>query len=156
MFSEQGNVLVVETSRKNNDTLVQATVQWVSLPDVKTDTVFRIYNEVKNLVLDREGTKLAFVAERDSAAKALQKFWKLYYYEKGMDSARRRVDRNTAGVAKGYTVSENGLPVFSRDGKNYSLAWHPSGDRKTLRWLNLKPPAWIYGITMMIICNRNS
>jgi dipeptidyl aminopeptidase/acylaminoacyl peptidase len=125
VFSEQGNVLVVETSRKNNDTLVQATVQWVSLPDVKTDTVFRIYNEVKNLVLDSEGTKLAFVAERDSAAKALQKFWKLYYYEKGMDSARLRVDRNTAGVAKGYTVSENGLPVFSRDGKKLFFGLAP-------------------------------
>lgn len=117
VFSEKGNVLVVATTRKNNDTLVAASLLWTSLPATKTDTIFRVFNDVKNIVFDKEGTKLAFVAERDSAAKALQKFYKLWYYEPGMDSARLRADRNTAGVAKGYTISEHRQPVFSADGK---------------------------------------
>src|SRR5690606_19442872 len=49
IFSETGNALALETTRKNNDTLVKSSVQWISLPDVKTDTIFRVYNEVKNL-----------------------------------------------------------------------------------------------------------
>src|SRR5690606_29209729 len=117
VFSEKGNVLIVETTRKNNDTLVAAALLWTSLPAAKTDTIFRVFNDVKKIVLDKEGAQLAFVAERDSAAKALQKFYKLWYYEPGMDSARLRVDRNTAGVAKGFTVSEHRAPVFSADGK---------------------------------------
>jgi dipeptidyl aminopeptidase/acylaminoacyl peptidase len=125
IFSETGNVLVLETTRKNNDTLVKASVLWVSLPEAKTDTIFRVYNEVRNLALDKEGTKLAFVAERDSVAKSLQKFYKLWYYEKGMDSARLRVDRNTAGVTKGFTVSENSLPAFSKDGKKLYFGLAP-------------------------------
>jgi dipeptidyl aminopeptidase/acylaminoacyl peptidase len=125
IFNETGNVLVLETTRKNNDSLVKASVLWVSLPEGKTDTIFRVYNEVRNLALDKAGTKLAFVAERDSVAKALQKFYKLWYYEKGMDSARLRVDRNTAGVAKGYSVSENSLPSFSKDGKKLYFGLAP-------------------------------
>jgi dipeptidyl aminopeptidase/acylaminoacyl peptidase len=125
IFNETGNVLVLETTRKNNDSLVKASVLWVSLPEGKTDTIFRVYNEVRNLALDKAGTKLAFVAERDSVTKALQKFYKLWYYEKGMDSARLRVDRNTAGVAKGYTVNENSLPAFSKDGKKLYFGLAP-------------------------------
>jgi dipeptidyl aminopeptidase/acylaminoacyl peptidase len=125
VFSESGNVLVLETTRKNNDSLVKASVLWVSLPDAKTDTIFRLYNDVRNLALNREGTKLAFVAERDSVAKALQKFYKLWYYEKGMDSARLRVDRNTNGVTNGFTVSENTLPVFSKDGRKLYFGLAP-------------------------------
>jgi dipeptidyl aminopeptidase/acylaminoacyl peptidase len=125
VFSETGNALVLETTRKNNDTLVKATVLWVSLPDAKTDTIFRVYNEVRNLALDKAGSKLAFVAERDSVTKALQKFYKLWYYEPGMDSARLRVDRSTDGVKKGFTVNENTLPVFSKDGKKLFFGLAP-------------------------------
>jgi dipeptidyl aminopeptidase/acylaminoacyl peptidase len=125
LFSETGNMLALETTRKNNDTLVKASVIWVSLPEGKADTVFRGYNEVRNLAINKEGTKLAFVAERDSVAKALQKFWKLWFYEKGMDSAALRVDRNTAGVTKGYTVNENSLPAFSKDGKKLYFGLAP-------------------------------
>lgn len=125
VFSETGNALVVETTKKNNDTLVRSSVLWVTLPDAKTDTIFRVYNDVRNLAIDKEGTKLAFVAERDSVTKALQKFYKLWYFEKGMDSARLRVDRNTAGVNKGFTVSENTLPVFSKDGKKLYFGLSP-------------------------------
>ncbi|MBO9631704.1 MAG: hypothetical protein J7578_01205, partial [Chitinophagaceae bacterium] len=38
-FSEKGNVLLVETTRKNNDSLTQAKLLWTSLPSGKTDTV---------------------------------------------------------------------------------------------------------------------
>ncbi len=116
-FSEKGNVLLVETTRKNSDTLSQASLLWTSLPEGKTDTIMRKFNDAKNFSMDTAGRQLAFVAERDSVPKALVKFYKLWYYRAGDDSARLRADRNTTGVRNGLTVSENMTPVFSKDMK---------------------------------------
>lgn len=116
-FSKPGNAFVIETTRSNADTLKKAAVLWYNISSGKADTVFRGFNEAKNLVLDDAGTQLAFIAERDSSTKALQKFYKLYYYRTGMDSARLRVDRNTTGVTKGLTISETQTPEFSKNGK---------------------------------------
>ncbi|MCS3800484.1 alpha/beta hydrolase family protein [Niastella sp. OAS944] len=116
-FSKPGNAFVIETTRSNTDTLKKATVLWYNPASSKTDIVLQGFNEAKNFVLDDAGRQLAFIAERDSSTKALQKFYKLYYYRTGMDSARLRVDRNTTGVAKGLTLSETQAPEFSENGK---------------------------------------
>jgi dipeptidyl aminopeptidase/acylaminoacyl peptidase len=116
-FSKPGTALIIETTKSNTDTLKKALVLWYNVASQKTDTVFRGFNEAKNFVLDDAGAQLAFIAERDSSAKALQKFYKLYYYRTGMDSARLRVDRNTTGVPKGLTISETQSPEFSGNGK---------------------------------------
>ena len=116
-FSEPGNALVVKTTRKSGDTLSQALLLWTSLPNGKVDTIMRKFNDVKSVTLDEAGAQVAFVAERDSVAKALRKFYKLWYYKPGMDSARLQVDRTTAGVSKGLSVSENYLLTFSKDGR---------------------------------------
>ncbi|QEC45408.1 alpha/beta hydrolase family protein [Pseudobacter ginsenosidimutans] len=116
-FSEKGNVLLVETTRKNNDSLTQSLILWTSLPSGKTDTVMRKFNDARNFSFDKEGTQLAFTAERDSVAKALVKFHRLWYYKAGDDSAHMRADRNTPGIAKGLTVSDSYTPQFSKDGQ---------------------------------------
>lgn len=115
-FSETGNVLLVETSRKNNDTLSQALVLWVNTDTKKVDTVMRRFNDAKSYGIDKNGTQLSFVAERDSATKALSKFYRLWYFKPGMDSAVVRVDRTQQGVAKGLTVSPDYANNFSKDG----------------------------------------
>lgn len=124
-FSEKGNVLLVETTRKNNDSLTQATLLWTALPSGKTDTVMRKFNDARNFSFDEEGTQLAFTAERDSVAKALVKFHKLWYYKPGFDSARLRADRNTPGVAKGLTVSDAFTPFFSKSGQKLFFGLMP-------------------------------
>ena len=116
-FSKPGNTFIIETTRSKADTLIKASVLWYSITHGQPDTVFRGFNEAKNFVLDEAGTQLAFIAERDSSAKALQKFYKLYHYRAGMDSARLRVHRNTTGVTKGLTVSETQAPEFSGNGR---------------------------------------
>src|SRR5574343_1136234 len=80
-FSESGNVLLVETSRKNNDSLTQALVLWVNTSTAKVDTVMRRFNDARNYGMDEAGTQLSFVAERDSASKSLSKFYRLWYYK---------------------------------------------------------------------------
>ncbi|MBC7850162.1 MAG: S9 family peptidase [Chitinophagaceae bacterium] len=115
-FSEPGNVLLIETTRKNSDTLSQAALVWVSTSNGKSDTIFRKFNDAKSYAIDEAGTQLAFVAERDSAVKALTKFYKLYYFKAGNDSATLRADRNTDGVVKGLTVSPDYNNQFSQNG----------------------------------------
>ncbi len=53
----------------------------------------------EDYAIDEEGRQLAFVAERDSAVKALVKFYRLWYYTPGMDSAVIRADRATIAAA---------------------------------------------------------
>ncbi|NML23329.1 S9 family peptidase [Pseudoflavitalea sp. G-6-1-2] len=125
LFSEKGNVLLIETTRKNSDTLRQSLVLWTKLPEGTTDTVMRKFNEARNYSFDKEGTQLSFMAERDSVSKALTKFFRLWYYKPGYDSARIRADRSTAGVPSGYTVTENYPATFSRDGKKLYFGLSP-------------------------------
>jgi dipeptidyl aminopeptidase/acylaminoacyl peptidase len=116
-FSKKGNILIIETTRKNNDSLSASTIVWVNTTTGKLDTVMKKFNDAKNYAFDDEGTQLAFVTERDSATKALQKFYKLWYYKPGMDSAQLKADRNTAGTPKGFTISPDYNNNFSKDGK---------------------------------------
>lgn len=116
-FSKKGNRLVIKTTRKNTDSLSKSYVVLVNTDNQKADTVFALFNDVKNLTMDEEGTQLAFVADRDSSTKALQKFYSLWYYENGMDTALLRVHRGNTEMAKGFTVSDNAFLNFSKDGK---------------------------------------
>lgn len=124
-FSEAGNVMVVRTTRKSGDTLSKAALLWTSLPEGKTDTIMRKFNDLRSVTLDEKGEQLVFVAERDSVTKALRKFFKLWYYKPGQDSARVQVDVNTAGVSKGLTVSENYILTFSKDSRKLFFGLAP-------------------------------
>ena len=125
LFSKGGEKLVVETTKRNNDTVTKATVLLLTLPAKKIDTVMTGFNDAKNYAFDETGSQLAFVAERDSSTKALQKFYKLWYYTPGMDSAQLRGDRYTTGVDKGLTISENYLLNFSKQGRRLFIGLAP-------------------------------
>jgi len=135
-FSQKGNALAIRTTRKKDDTLSKALVLWQSLaphlpggetmpPRMGIDTIMQGLNDARNFAFDEEATRLAFVAERDSAAKALQKFYKLWYYTPGMDSARLIGDRSTKGVAAGRTISEHYALKFSKNGQRLLLGLAP-------------------------------
>ena len=124
-FSKKANTLIVETSAKNNDSITKATVLWIDLASGKTDTIFKKFNDAKNYVLNEEGDQLAFVAERDSAAKSLTRFYKLYYYKPGNESAAIIAEKNTVGMKLGNTISENANLVFSKDGKKLFFGTAP-------------------------------
>ncbi|MFT3936001.1 MAG: prolyl oligopeptidase family serine peptidase [Chitinophagaceae bacterium] len=116
-FSKKGNALIIETTRKTNDTLVNANIVWLNTATGKLDTVMRKFNDAKNYAIDEDGTQLAFVAERDSVTKALQKFYKLWFYKPGMDSAQLKADKSSAGIDKGYSISADYRNNFSKNSK---------------------------------------
>lgn len=136
LFSRDGNTLVVEETRKNADSLSRALVLWVNTTSGKTDTVMRGFHDARNYALDEAGEQLAFVAERDSVQKALTKYYRLWYYTPGMDSAVIRADRTSIAAALeaagrkrdplpgerlGFTVSPDFANRFSKDGRR--LFW---------------------------------
>lgn len=125
-FNRKGNVLLIETTRKNSDDRSLATVVKVNLDNNSTRTIFTKFNEAKSFRMDEDGAQVAFVAERDSSSKALQKFFKLYYYKDGMDSARLLADNKTKGLPTNWTISDNaGSIVFSKSGNRLMLGTLP-------------------------------
>ena len=114
-FNKTGTRLFIETTKNLKDTNSKALVLLYDLRSQRTDTILKGCNDCKSYALDEEGNQLAFIAERDSSAKALRKFYKLWYYKAGDDSARLLVEKNSVGMVLGSTVSENGTVVFSKD-----------------------------------------
>jgi dipeptidyl aminopeptidase/acylaminoacyl peptidase len=117
LFDEKANYLLIETAKAAKDSNSKAYVILCNLQTGKKDTVLRGFNDAKNYAFDEAGKQLSFVAERDSSAKALQKFYKLWYYKNGADSAMLLADKNTIGMRIGNTVSENAELRFSKDGQ---------------------------------------
>jgi dipeptidyl aminopeptidase/acylaminoacyl peptidase len=144
-FSRKGNTFIVETTRKNADSITRALILWVNTGTGKTDTVMTGFHEVRNYALDEEGSQLAFVAERDSVKKALVKFYRLWYYSPGMDSASIRADRKT--IASALTVSPDYANNFSRNGSRlfFGLApVRPARDTNLVDFETARMDVWNY------------
>ncbi len=122
-FNKKGNMLLYETSKKLNDTTVLPAVTLLNLNNNVSTTIFKKFNDAKSYVMDENGTQVAFVAERDSSSKALQKFYKLYYYKAGTDSAVLLAARGTKGMPANWTVAE------PAGGRGEGQAGPPGGGR---------------------------
>ena len=116
-FDKKGDKLLLSITKSSKDSNSKAYLLLYDLKLLKVDTVMKGFNDSKNFAFDEDGNQLAFLAERDSSDKALQKFYKLWYYTNGQDSARILVSKKTDGMKTGYTVSEDGAVNFSKDGK---------------------------------------
>jgi dipeptidyl aminopeptidase/acylaminoacyl peptidase len=116
LFDKKGKQLLIEFTKNSKDSNSKASVILWNLSSNKTDTVMKGFNDLKSYAFDEDGNQLAFLAERDSSTKALQKFYKLWYYKPGKDSAVLLADKNTIGMHLGNTVSDNGFVRFSKNG----------------------------------------
>ncbi|MES2893044.1 MAG: prolyl oligopeptidase family serine peptidase [Bacteroidota bacterium] len=116
-FDKAGTRLLLETSKNPKDTTTKAMVLLHHVISGRTDTLMQGCNDCKGYQFDETGNQVAFLAERDSSSKSLQKFYKLWYYMAGQDSATLLADKNTVGMRLGTSVSEDGTVVFSKDGK---------------------------------------
>jgi dienelactone hydrolase len=116
IWNRSGRILVVEGTASRSRPGSRNTVSvWRSL-ERRADTISRGANDYRSLAADDAGRQVAFVAERDSSGKALQRFHKLWYWRNGYDTARLAVDRNQVGMPLDWTVSEHATVSFSRSG----------------------------------------
>jgi acetyl esterase/lipase len=146
-FDKRGRKLLMETVRSAKDSLTKACVLLYNLQTGMLDTLSRGGNDFKNFVFDEEGGQLAFVAERDAESKALQKFYKLWYYKDGMDSAVAIAEKNSVGMKLGMTVSENGALSFSKTGRRLffgSAPVYPPKDTTLTEADMVKMDIWHY------------
>jgi dipeptidyl aminopeptidase/acylaminoacyl peptidase len=107
-FSKKGNVLLYETTKKLNDAKVQPSVYKLDVATKSFMAIFQKFNDAKAYVMDDDGKQVAFIAERDSSSRAQQKFYKLYYYKDGADSATLLASRDSKGMMAKWTVAEIG------------------------------------------------
>ncbi len=115
-FDKVGKKLLIESTKKNTDTLSKAKIVWLNLANNIVDTIYTGFNDAKNYAIDDSATQLAFVMEKDSVAKALQKFYKLVYYNTTQKNATVIATRNTGIVKNNFTVSADYNNIFSKDG----------------------------------------
>ena len=116
-FNKTGEKLLIEQSRNPKDSLSKPMVILYDLKAGNTITLSKGGNDFKNFAISDDGSQVAYVAERDAKPKDLQKFYKLWYYRTGMDSAVMMADRNAVGMRLGMTISEYGNLSFSKSGK---------------------------------------
>ncbi|HTN06214.1 alpha/beta hydrolase family protein [Agriterribacter sp.] len=125
IWSKTGNILVTETTTAKKDSLRKPTVCIFRTTENRFDTIMKGGNDFRHYAIDEEGYRLAFVAERDSSAKALQQLYKLWYWQNGYDSALMIADKNIAGMPVGWNISENTNLHFSKSGKRLFVGTAP-------------------------------
>ena len=130
LFSKRGGKLVIEQARNPKDSLSKSTVQLFDLVTGNTITLSKGGNEFRNFGFSEDGSQLAYLAERDAKPKELQKFFKLWYYRTGMDSATLLIDKTTVGMKLGRTISEYGNLSFSKTGNRLFFWYQPYPTRK--------------------------
>ncbi|MEJ7914416.1 MAG: prolyl oligopeptidase family serine peptidase, partial [Chitinophagaceae bacterium] len=114
-FNKLGQKLMMRISKTPGVKASRNAVVMYDLVKEKLDTVLSGGNDFKGFAFTEDGNKAAFVAERDTAAGVLQRFYQLYLYQ-GIDSARVLVHKGTPGMQVGNTVSEWSNVAFSRSG----------------------------------------
>lgn len=125
-FNKKGNILLLETTKKTGDAKIKPQVIKVDILNKKKAVILTGFNDAKAYKMDEAGSQLAFIAERDSSIKSLQKFYKLYYHKNGADSAVLLVQKNTSGMPANFTLSENAQAIsFSKSGNRLFFGTAP-------------------------------
>ena len=124
-FDEKGRLLFIKTTKNSKDTNSKAQVLLYNLETGATDTIMHGLNDAKGFVFDEAGNQLAFTAERDSSSKALQKFYRLWHWARGKDTATIIADKHTPGMRIGSVVSEHAILRFSKNGQKLFFGTAP-------------------------------
>ncbi|MEK7225213.1 MAG: S9 family peptidase, partial [Bacteroidota bacterium] len=129
-FSKTNEQLLLELARNPRDSLSFPQVLLYDCKGGKTTVLSKKGNDFKNFAMTDDGSQVAYVAERDATPKAfgakdLQKFYKLWYYQAGIDSAILLADKFSVGMKLGMTISEYGTLNFSKSGKRLFFGTAP-------------------------------
>lgn len=112
-FSKSGDGLLFITTGK--DSGATAGVFRFDTRAASLDTLTHGRGTYRHAVWDENGTRGAFLADRDTS-KAKQRFFALCYWREGMDTAVVLADTTLAGLRDGWLISEHRKPDFSKDG----------------------------------------
>jgi len=139
-FSKNGAKLLISIGRDPKDSLSKPLVLLFDTNKSSTDTLSKGGNDFRNFTMTDDGLQIAYVAEREAKPKDLQKFYKLWYYKEGADSAILLADRFSAGMQLGMTVSENGNLNFSKSGQRLFFGTAPIQAPKDTTLIDIDQP----------------
>jgi len=122
LFSKNGQSLLFAST--GNDSTVAAGVFLFSTTRRQLDTLSIGKGKYKQLAWDEDGVQAAFVADRDTARNK-QRFFALYYWKTGSDSATVLADTTTKNFPPRWLISEHRTPSFSRNGKRLLFGTAP-------------------------------
>ncbi|MDA3616018.1 alpha/beta hydrolase family protein [Polluticaenibacter yanchengensis] len=146
-LSKDGNLVLINIGKHPKDSNSYQSVILYDIAKSKTDTIARGGNDYKQLTIDDNNKKVAFFAEKESKPKDLQKFYKLWLYNLGDDSAKVLIDKSFNGLAKNYNVSEHSQINFSKSGNRlyFGVAPIPAAKDTSLVEIDLvKLDVWHY------------
>ncbi|MBK7678255.1 MAG: prolyl oligopeptidase family serine peptidase [Chitinophagaceae bacterium] len=124
-FSKTGDKLLLEQAKNPKDSLSKTKVLLYDLKEARTTVLSNGGNDFKNFTMTDDGSQIAFLAERDARPKELQRFYRIWYYKAGMDSASLLADKNTVDMHLGMGISEFGNLNFSKNGKRLFFGTAP-------------------------------
>jgi dipeptidyl aminopeptidase/acylaminoacyl peptidase len=87
-----------------------------SIADTILKTINSQFYTATNFTWDEQGKQLAYLIERDSTDKALQKNYSLAYYTHDMDSAQFVFNKNASVMPNQYTIGGDKKLNFSKTG----------------------------------------
>ncbi|HEX4877894.1 MAG TPA: prolyl oligopeptidase family serine peptidase [Chitinophagaceae bacterium] len=146
-FSKTGGKLLMEQAKNPKDSLSKLSVILYDLNEAKATVLSKGGNDFKSFSFSEDGSQVAYVAERDARPKELQKFYRVWYYKNGMDSATLLADKNSVGMKLGMTISEYGNLSFSKSGKRLFFGTapiQPPKDTSLVEMDQVKLDIWHY------------
>ena len=146
-FSKTGDKLLIEQARNPKDSLSKATVLLYDFKESRSTILSNGGNEFKNFAMTDDGSQIVYLAERDARPKELQKFYKVWYYKHGLDSAYMLADKSSVDMHLGLGISEFGNLSFSKNGKRLFFGVapiQPPKDTTLVEFEHPKMDIWHY------------
>jgi dipeptidyl aminopeptidase/acylaminoacyl peptidase len=105
--------------------LNEAKILLASIADTNLKTINSRFYTAANFTWDKAGKQLAYLIEKDSTDKALQKNYVLAYYKHEMDSAQFVFNKTAVVMPNQYTIGGDKKLSFSKTGSLLSFGVQP-------------------------------
>jgi len=109
----------VKTKQKESQILL------ASIADTNTKVLTKQVYTATNFIWDEEGKQLAYLVEKDSADKALQKNYYLAYYTPSLETAISIFDKSNKTIPTNYTIGGDRKMKFSKSGNKIEFGVQP-------------------------------
>ena len=103
----------------------EAQVLLTTIADTNTKVLTKQVYTATNFIWDEDGKQLAYLVEKDSADKALQKNYYLAYYSPSLETAVSIFDKSNNAIPANYTIGGDRKMKFSKSGNKLEFGVQP-------------------------------
>jgi dipeptidyl aminopeptidase/acylaminoacyl peptidase len=121
MHPKGEGVMLYQVKTKLNE----AKILLAAIADTNLKTINSRFYTATNFTWDKEGKQLAYLIEKDSTDKALQKNYTLAYYKHEMDSAQFVFNKTAIVMPNQYTIGGDKKLSFSKTGALLNFGVQP-------------------------------